>query len=178
MLKVTIQEPNGAIITLEASEAEIARSIIEYLRERLSGDPQPVHSERPTLDNTNGSKQSTPTGQPISEVLIPKISADPCYLPATPEFLKFCQRLTPIGDMRRVVVIAEAARRYLGLPKVSSSELEILFDTIEWPKPKDFTLTVRNAGRSKFRWLERVPGDSGYYVVTDRGRDEILGQGR
>ena len=39
-----------------------------------------------------------------------------------------------------------------------------------------FTQTLRNAARSKFRWIERMPGRNGRYWVTERGK-EIARQG-
>ena len=85
-------------------------------------------------------------------------------------------RLAPAGDMRRVVAAAEGARRFLGMDRVSTQELGALFDFVQWPKPRNFLQTLRNAGRSDFRWLQRVPGSSGYYSVTDQGRREIISE--
>jgi hypothetical protein len=72
--------------------------------------------------------------------------------------------------MRRVVVAAEGASRFLGYQSVSAEELGRLFDLAGWQRPHSFVQTLRNAARSKFRWLERVPGRSGQYKVTDLGR--------
>ena len=68
----------------------------------------------------------------------------------------------------------KAPKRYLGMNQVSSQELGPLFDFLEWPHPKDFMQTLRNAGRSSFQWLERSQGAAGYYSVTDQGRREII----
>ena len=73
-----------------------------------------------------------------------------------------------------MVVAAEGAKRFLGMDKISAQELGPLFDFLQWPRPKDFVQTLRNAGRSAFQWLERSPGNSGYYSVTDQGRREII----
>ena len=54
--------------------------------------------------------------------------------------------MAPSGDMRRVVVAAEGAKRFLGMDKVSAQELGPLFDFLQWPRPKDFVQTLRNAG--------------------------------
>lgn len=172
MLKVTIQLPNGAIITLEADEPQTYLDVIAAVKHYVLLDDGPGsnghtpvisldkkittgnYSERPNPNTTNGNP--------------------PFDIPANPEFFKFCQELTPLGDMRRVIAVTEGARQFLGIVQVSCRELEALFDALQWPKPKDFILTLRNAGRSKFRWLQRVPGHSGYYTITDLGRQEIL----
>jgi hypothetical protein len=85
-------------------------------------------------------------------------------------FVAFCQRANPMGDMRRVVVAAEGASLYLGHESVNSEELGRLFDLVDWQRPHSFVQALRNAARSKFRWMERVPGRSGQYKVTDLGR--------
>ena len=93
------------------------------------------------------------------------------------EFMAFCQRVNPLGDMRKVVVAAEAAHRYLNIVSVDPDELERLFTLIGWPIPHSFVQTLRNAARTKFRWLERIPGKSGHYKVTNTGRSIVLGEG-
>ena len=93
------------------------------------------------------------------------------------EFMAFCQRVNPLGDMRKVVVAAEAAHRYLNIVSVDPDELERLFTLIGWPIPHSFVQTLRNAARTKFRWLERIPGKSGHYKVTNTGRSIVLGDG-
>ena len=91
-------------------------------------------------------------------------------------FIDFCREASPLGDMRRVVVAAEAASRYLGMSGVDALGLGHLFNLAGWPQAHSFTQTLRNAARSKFRWLERVPGRAGYYAVTDLGRKTALGE--
>ena len=86
------------------------------------------------------------------------------------EFYEFCRDANPMGDMRRVVVAAEGAIRYFGTDGVSAEDLGRLFDLAGWRKPNNFTQTLRNAARAKFGWLERIPGRSGRYAVTDLGR--------
>ena len=44
-----------------------------------------------------------------------------------------------------------------------------------WRRANSFTQTLRNAARSKFGWLERVPGRAGCYAPTDLGRSVTLG---
>ena len=91
-------------------------------------------------------------------------------------FLQFCRSVNPLGDMRRVVVAAEGAERFLQANGVDAEELSRLFDLVGWTQPHDFAQTLRNAARSKFRWLERMPGRSGRYWVTKTGK-EIIRQG-
>ena len=93
---------------------------------------------------------------------------------AREDFTAFCQSINPTGDMRRVVVAAEAATRFFGLEGVTADELGELFDLIGWRRANSFTQTIRNAARAKFRWLERIPGRSGRYAATEFGRSITL----
>ena len=94
---------------------------------------------------------------------------------AREDFRSFCQSLNAMGDMRRVVVAAEAAGRFFGWDGVSADVLGELFDLAGWRRANSFTQTLRNAARSKFGWLERIPGRSGRYAATDIGRSIIFG---
>ena len=96
--------------------------------------------------------------------------------PSEHEFIAFCQRVNPLGDMRRVVVAAEAAHRYLNITSVDPDGLAHLFTLAGWPIPHSFVQTLRNAARTKFRWLERISGLSGHYKVTNTGRSIVLGE--
>ncbi len=91
-------------------------------------------------------------------------------------FAEFCRSANPLGDMRRVVVAAEGANRILGYENVDAEDLAELFDLAGWLRPHNFTQTLRNAAREKFRWLERVPGRTGRYVATSLGRSITLGE--
>ena len=97
------------------------------------------------------------------------------FAPSEQAFIDFCREANPLGDMRRVVVAAEGASRYLGMSGVDAQGLGHLFNLAGWPQAHNFTQTLRNSARSKFRWLERVPGRAGYYAVTDLGRKTALG---
>ena len=99
-------------------------------------------------------------------------------MPAVSEqaFVDFCRAANPLGDMRRVVVAAEGASRYLAMDGVDAESLGRLFDTVGWPRAHNFVQTLRNAARSKFGWLERIPGRAGHYSVTDLGRSTALGR--
>ncbi len=90
------------------------------------------------------------------------------------DFVAFCEAINPTGDMRRVVVATEAADRFFGLEGVTADEAGELFDLIGWRRANNFTQTIRNAARSKFGWLERIPGRSGRYAATEVGRSTTL----
>ena len=164
MLKVTITFPSGVTISLETEDSDTYGDVIASTRQYLTAQdvapsmngngamPAAVHEEQSVNGSSNGNG----------------------HISSSPEFLEFCQLMAPSGDMRRVVVAAEGAKRFLGMDKVSAQELGPLFDFLQWPRPKDFVQTLRNAGRSAFQWLERSPGNSGYYSVTDQGRREII----
>lgn len=122
---------------------------------------------------------SEPTPVATAAVVPAPAASAPAYTPSTPdehEYIAFCQRVSPLGDMRRVVVAAEAADRHLNVRSVDPDELERLFTLAGWPIPHSFVQTLRNAARTKFRWLERIPGKSGHYRVTDTGRSIVLGE--
>ena len=89
-------------------------------------------------------------------------------------FTSFCQEAAPLGDMRRVVVATEGASRQFAVDGVNAEELGWLFDLAGWRKPGNFTQTLRNAARSKFGWLERIPGRSGRYAATPLGLSKTL----
>ena len=93
---------------------------------------------------------------------------------AREDYAAFCQSLNPMGDMRRVVVAAEAASRFFDLQGVSADDLGGLFDLAGWRRANSFTQTLRNAARSKFGWLERIPGRAGRYAASDLGRSTTL----
>jgi len=119
---------------------------------------------------------ATPAAAASSEpVPAPTASAE-TMTPSEHEYIAFCQRVNPLGDMRRVVVAAEAAHRYLNITSVDPDGLEHLFTLAGWPIPHSFVQTLRNAARTKFRWLERIPGLSGHYKVTNTGRSIVLGE--
>ena len=120
-------------------------------------------------------------GNPPQDLPIQDAAPVPAVEPATldeNDFVAFCHQVSPLGDMRRVVVAAEAADRYLGIASVDPDELTRLFRLAGWSLPHNFVQTLRNAARSKFRWLERIAGQSGHYRVTDTGRSIVLGDAK
>ncbi len=162
-----------------------------------SVQPQPVvNGMDPARDSANGNH---PPGYDAPPPSLPAVGRQPvaneptqpppppppaaapvaAFVPSGPdehEFIAFCQRVNPLGDMRRVVVAAEAADRHLAVRSVDPEELERLFTLAGWSIPHSFVQTLRNAARTKFRWLERIPGKSGHYRVTDTGRSIVLGE--
>jgi hypothetical protein len=148
---------NGSVKSRsESSPPESSSSVIQQ------------SSEQSTEKESAVSPPRKPTGD---QDTVPKCRSNTSKLTdAEQDFVAFCQKANPLGDMRRVVVAAEGASRYLEHESVNSEELGRLFDLAGWQRPHSFVQTLRNAARSKFRWLERVPGRSGQYKVTDLGR--------
>ena len=103
----------------------------------------------------------------------PPVAAEAPPNEAERRFIEYCLAANPTGDMRRVVVAAEGASRHLQQFSVDTERLERLFRLAGWPAAHSFIQTLRNAARTKFRWMERVPGRSGHYTVTDVGRAAI-----
>ena len=108
-----------------------------------------------------------------------RVAKEPVLVEATREaqasYTEFCRSIDPAGDMRKVVVAAEGARRFLDAESVDAEGLSNLFELAGWSRPHSFVQSLRNAARSKFRWLERVPGRAGYYTVTEVGRATAFG---
>ena len=118
-----------------------------------------------------------PASTPNSEPAPPPKVVGGTMTPSEHEYIAFCQRVNPVGDMRRVVVAAEAAHRYLNITSVDPDSLAQLFTLAGWPIPHSFVQTLRNSARTKFRWLEKIRGQTGHYKVTNKGRNEVLGEG-
>ena len=126
----------------------------------------------PSAPTVARNEEPAPAPAVVAETLSPSDMS-----PSEHEYIAFCQRVNPLGDMRRVVVAAEAAHRYLNINSVDPDSLAHLFTLAGWPIPHSFVQTLRNAARTKFRWLERIPGLSGHYQVTNTGRSIVLGEG-
>ena len=124
----------------------------------------------PSPNKVKKGKESTAT---------PLVATAPVSIEATREaqasFTEFCHASNPVGDMRKVVVAAEGAYRFLGAESVDADGLANLFALAGWSRPHSFVQSLRNAARSTFRWLERVPGRAGSYTVTEVGRATALG---
>ena len=198
MVKVSITLPNNAQITFESEEPEVVHEIVGMVLRDLprdlmqSGGAANGNGQQPTEPlQANGVvivAENTPSLPELQhqEAFAESGPSDPVSSKAeqpTPnppaskarntaaeqDFVDFCLSANPMGDMRRVVVAAEGAGRFLGRESVDAGELGRLFDLAGWQIPHSFVQTLRNAARSKFRWLERVPGWSGQYTVTDPG---------
>ena len=190
-LKVIISLPNNAAITLEASDPQLCHEVIgRALRElplelaQLSFTGPSAKDEKERDSSVAAVHLAEERDSSLAAVHLPKGregSGGPIGVTSgrvgrsERAFGEFCSGLSPVGDMRRVVVAAEGARRLLETLQISPRELEELFQLAGWPKPKDMVQTLRNAARSSFRWLERVPGRQGYYTVSERGRREVMG---
>ena len=186
MLKVSITLPGDMAITFEASEPEHFREMLELALKELPKElmqiqtgeasaPEPgaggknVNRVKPGGDIEEKAKAGTAEPSPPEK----SISSGA----AEEAFAGFCASLSPLGDMRRVVVSAEGARRFLGMERVSENELGRLFQLAGWRLPAEFIQALRNAARSKYNWLERVPGAPGYYSVSETGRQRVLTPG-
>ncbi|MSQ07674.1 MAG: hypothetical protein EXR46_10960 [Dehalococcoidia bacterium] len=183
MVKVSITLANNAQITVEAEESEVAHGVVGMVLRELPRDlVLAIHHTNgapPAPANGNGGNNvavspqlSTASNQESAAHLRVEggreLTADSSA--ADSSFSQFCRSANPLGDMRRVVAAAEGARRFLGMDDVDEETLGRLFDLAGWRRPHSFTQTLRNAGRSSYRWLERVPGRAGRYTVTPAGR--------
>ncbi len=143
-----------------------------------AASPPPAPAHRPADPDATIATPAQPAAAAVAQTA-PTAAPSPVVAPSTPdehEYIAFCQRVNPLGDMRRVVVAAEAADRHLAVKSVDPDELSRLFTLAGWPIPHSFVQTLRNAARSKFRWMERIPGQLGHYRVTNAGRKIVLGE--
>ena len=156
-----VAEPQRAqVVTAESNGVPPAVAVVQMAPPPPEPAPAAAASSEPAPAPTVAAETMSPSDMSPSEH----------------EYIAFCQRVNPLGDMRRVVVAAEAAHRYLNIASVDPDGLEHLFTLAGWPIPHSFVQTLRNAARTKFRWLERIPGLSGHYKVTNTGRSIVLGE--
>ena len=127
-----------------------------------AASPPPVIGD-PPQKNLSSSGTETPSYHQDAGAGLPAEAGED-------SFIQFCRSVNPLGDMRRVVVAAEGAERFLQADGVDGEELSRLFELAGWTQPHSFTQTLRNAARSRFRWIERMPGRNGRYWVTERGK--------
>ena len=160
--RLSLTLPNGITITFETDAVADPRELLSFAFKELP----PGLMRAP--ENASGAAEPTNT-QP-SKVKVAQADGN------TDQLVEFCRGLAPLGDMRRIVAIAEGARRFRGVMQVSPLELGTLFDEVGWPRPKDFVQALRNAGRRRFGWLARVPGKQGYYTPTEEGVKEVVGK--
>lgn len=205
MVKVSISLPNNTQITFESEESEVLHEVVGMVLRDLPRDlmqapsadygnpagapaekstsvagsaatmppgpaaPARAASQEPPGPSKSGAKSN---GQTATEMPPEFISED-----GRKGFVAFCREANPLGDMRRVVVAAEGASRHFGVDGVNADGLGWLFDFAGWRRPGNFTQTLRNAARSKFGWLERIPGRSGRYAATPLGLSKTLPSG-
>jgi hypothetical protein len=203
VLKLSVTLPGGAVISLETSDPNLYQEVIGMaFRElpknllQISPDGAPpapmpeVSKDVYEIEAPSDGKVSEAEAAAIAATAA--VAANDVAAPAPSDedeeagremgdneesFARFCESLAPIGDMRRLVVAAEGARRFLNIESVSENELGALFDMAGWRQPGNFLQSLRNAARSKFGWVERVPGTTGYYAITQVGRDSVIGGG-
>ena len=184
VVKVTVSLPGNAQISVEAEEAEILREVVGLALRELPRDLMRLGVEGAAQATQSGGGKNVPPSLPEaggpgsleSETDDPQVPEE--ITGAEQLFARFCGEVAAIGDMRRVVVAAEGAKRFLGIEAVSADELGRLYGLARWRRPANDLQTLRNAARSTFRWLERVPGEPGYYAVTQVGRDEVIAAGQ
>ena len=187
-MKLNINFPNGISISIEANSEEysaVLESVLSALKIwpnssfRTSNVDESCRIDPPAVQTDVAQDR-----QPLAELACEKqsnldigISSSGrhvlCDSESEDDFVQFCNSFNPLGDMRKVVVVADGAERFLNLKGIDSEELGLLFDLIGWPHPHDFGQTLRNAARSKFRWLEGMPGRTGRYGITQTGRSVL-----
>ncbi len=206
MVKVSISLPNNTQITFESEESEVLHEVVGMVLRDLPRDlmqspsadnvnpadapaekstkaaasaatmmpepaaPAPTANQEPPGPSEAGTKGNG--GQAATEMPPEFFSED-----GRKGFVAFCREANPMGDMRRAVVAAEGASRHFGVDGVNADDLGWLFDLAGWRRPGNFTQTLRNAARSKFGWLERIPGRSGRYAATSLGLSKTLHSG-
>ena len=148
--------PEPQVATVSGLASGPAAATPGWARTGQSAAPAPARIRREAVPKEAGNEGAGGRRAPTTE--------------AEMQFAQFCASAAPLGDMRKVVVAAEGAERYLDMPSVDTTDLARLFDLAGWRTPHNFTQTLRNAARDKYRWLERVPGRSGRYSATQLGR--------
>lgn len=123
-----------------------------------------------STDQTQAQKTAGLSGGPDVQPATEPADKPKAVTMAEAKFIEFCQSANPMGDMRRVAVAAHGASKLLNKPSVDTQELSRLFQLVGWHPPHNLVQTLRNAARSKFRWMERIPGRSGHYSATELGR--------
>ena len=154
--------------------AELHRTVNEHGHGNGVEPPTLSRSGLPHLGNSESARDYTPPLGSRGGYGDDRLELGAYSTEAREDFVAFCQSINPTGDMRRVVVAAEAANRFFGLDGVHADEVGELFDLIGWRRANSFTQTIRNAARAKFGWMERIPGRSGRYAATNTGRSITL----
>jgi hypothetical protein len=184
MLKLNISYPNGVVVSLECNDPNTYPDLMSSLKPYLTPNGATNGNSTaipPTQDSPPSNSTAADRQAPLPPALQPD-SQPPPIPPAktdkgaydNPQFIDFCKSLNPGSDMKRVIVAAEGAKRFLNMSQVSPEELQSLLRALQWPQPEKLVLTLRNAARSSYRWLQRVPGRRGYYTVTEQGRLAVM----
>jgi len=164
----------GESASVKVPTAAANKTAIELTPERQSPTEVQVvgvaGEANPFPQKVKIAKESTATLMVAKELVLVEATRE-----AQARFAEFCRSIDPVGDMRKVVVAAEGARRFLDAESVDAEGLFNLFELAGWSRPHSFVQSLRNAARSKFRWLERVPGRAGCYTVTEVGRATAFG---
>lgn len=162
----TAPEPAPQVAAPVAAEAAVPPAVHSPALPAPATAPEPP---APTNGNGNGNGHANGNGHDTIEMPTKLLSEE-----GRESFVAFCHSANPLGDMRRVVVAAEGASRHFELDGVNADDLGLLFDMAGWRRPGNFTQTLRNAARSKFGWLERIPGRSGRYAATALGLEKTI----
>ena len=163
VLKVSVSLPGNAVITVEASEPQLYHEVGRYVALRelpmsiIQLDAGRVLEEQSLLKPPSKSvtshvisvreartsrKRSRRPHRALTPSTRPKKGRAP--LPTS------ASGLSPMGDMRRVVVAAEGARRFLGMQSVSEAELEtvVRHRRLATGRPAFYRLCVTRLGAS------------------------------
>lgn len=171
-LKVIITLSNGVTIAVETDRSSYNQDLVTSILKDLASELSRLHSQNSLKDPKHTEARPFQV-QPASNMDVDEESAHE-LANLENKFIEFCGSHSPIGDMRRLVVAAEGASKYLNVPEVSPHELNRLFRLASWPIPNDLLQSLRNSARRSFQWFQRVPGRQGYYSVTDKGRNEVM----
>src|SRR5918999_5080539 len=136
MVKVSITLPNNAQITFESEEPEVIQQVVGMVLRDLPRDLMRSTPEvAPDVNEANGSAERPAASKKVNGVVngeaagrkAPSVQeasqAKGSLNEAERAFVEFCQSVNPLGDMRRVVVAAEGARRFLNVVSVDAEEL-------------------------------------------------------
>ena len=168
-----LEKGSSVTSTVSSEKAGEGHQDAEVAPDTTSNSESPQRSSGGTAGRQRTAIQSSTSKESSSPQVPARVRISPVQ---ESDFAEFCRSANPLGDMRRVVVAAEAANRILAMPSVDAEELAGLFDLAGWHQAHNFTQTLRNAARDKFRWLERLPGRTGRYAVTELGRSLTLGK--
>ena len=179
-LKVSINLPGDTVITFEADDPQTCREVLhaaikELPRDilRMSANGEAVEEDSPTKNGAQDAGVPAPVAEtkpahPPEDEADSQPASD--LRPEEEAFRRFCHSTSATGDMRRAIVSAEGARRYLGASSVSGEDLGPLFDLAGWMRPPDLLQTLRNAARTKSAGWNGCPANRDATSSHPRGR--------